>query len=490
MARVAVPTNLRILLARSRSLAFKAKRKGSILLREEARRLRNFTRSELKRFQQEQLAKSLTARHKSGSDSVLFWNRTKRHFRTASSSLRGLISSSGESFKDPQNMANLAADYYEQLFEEPVVVRPHPYVDTTPPILDNHSDPIPLVTYPEILKVLVGREKKRSRDSHGLSPYLLGNIPKNYWHFFVRLYNHSFSTFFLPKRSKDVRMILLAKKDAVCTPDKTRPISLLDSFLKVQERLFLNRFLKVLKDRGILPDSQSGFRAGHRLQTRVLLLIEQISSYMSNSAPVATVFVDFKSAFDQLWFEGCLGKLTRMGIPLAFVKWIRVWLEGRRATIDIQGKRSRWFSIRRGGPQGSSFTPTLFIAYHADMEAFIPMAMSFFFADDLAAVVAGQMGIRYTDQCIDLERRLHSFFVHLEYYSALAVQPINYSKTQVMWSARAVGYPSPMPALKCGEHAIEWVKSYKYLGYWITTKLGWGQVISRTQIKIRQQIAA
>ncbi|CAF4371217.1 unnamed protein product, partial [Rotaria sp. Silwood2] len=345
MARVAVPTNLRILLARSRSLAFKAKRKGSILLREEARRLRNFTRSELKRFQQEQLAKSLTARHKSGSDSVLFWNRTKRHFRTASSSLRGLISSSGESFKDPQNMANLAADYYEQLFEEPVVVRPHPYVDTTPPILDNHSDPIPLVTYPEILKVLV--------------------------------------------------------------------------------------------DRGILPDSQSGFRAGHRLQTRVLLLIEQISSYMSNSAPVATVFVDFKSAFDQLWFEGCLGKLTRMGIPLAFVKWIRVWLEGRRATIDIQGKRSRWFSIRRGGPQGSSFTPTLFIAYHADMEAFIPMAMSFFFADDLAAVVAGQMGIRYTDQCIDLERRLHSFFVHLEYYSALAVQPINYSKTQVMWSARA-----------------------------------------------------
>ncbi|CAF4703031.1 unnamed protein product, partial [Rotaria sp. Silwood2] len=57
MARVAVPTNLKILLARSRSLAFKAKRKGSILLREEARRLRNITRSELKRFQQEQLAK-------------------------------------------------------------------------------------------------------------------------------------------------------------------------------------------------------------------------------------------------------------------------------------------------------------------------------------------------------------------------------------------------------------------------------------------------
>ena len=245
----------------------------------------------------------------------------------------------------------------------------------------------------------------------------------------------------------------------------------------------------MLNDRGILPDTQSGFRANHRLQTRVLLLVEQISSYMSNSSPVATVFVDFKSAFDQLWFEGCLGKLMRMGIPAAFVKWIRVWLEGRRGTIEIQGKRSRWFPIHRGGPQGSSFTPTLFITYHADMGEFIPMAMSFFFADDLAAVIAGQIGVRYTEQCIDLERRLHAFFIRLEYYSILAVQPINYGKTQVMWSARAVGYPNPMPALICDGHSIEWVKSFKYLGYLISTKLGWGHVIARTQTKIRQQSA-
>ncbi len=39
------------------------------------------------------------------------------------------------------------------------------------------------------------------------------------------------------------------------------------------------------------------------------------------------------------------------------------------------------------------------------------MAMSFFFTDDLTAVIAGQIGIRYTDQCIDLERRLCSFFL-------------------------------------------------------------------------------
>ena len=116
---------------------------------------------------------------------------------------------------------------------------------------------------------------------------------------------------------------------------------------------------------------------------------------MSNSSPVATVFVNFKSAFDQLWFEGCLGKLLKMGVPPAYVRWIEAWLRNRRGVIEIQGKRSRWFDIQREGPQGSSFTQTLFITYHSDMGDFIPMAMSFFFADDLAAVIAGQIGIRF-----------------------------------------------------------------------------------------------
>ncbi|CAF3127738.1 unnamed protein product [Rotaria sp. Silwood2] len=116
------------LLAHSRTIALKAKRTGSVRLREEARRIRNIARYELKRFRQEQLTKQLADRHKSGKESNLFWSRTKRHFRKASASLRGLISPDGESSKDPQRIANLTADYYEQLFKEPTVMRPHPFL--------------------------------------------------------------------------------------------------------------------------------------------------------------------------------------------------------------------------------------------------------------------------------------------------------------------------------------------------------------------------
>ena len=487
--RPTLPKELVNLLAQSRALSYKAKRKGDILLRQEAHGLRNRARFELKIFQQSQLTKQLKLRNAPAEGGAEFWRKTKGHFRAGTSSLRGFLLPNGETTQDPQKMANSAAEHYEKLFEAPIVVRPHPYVDAPTVYWDNWLEPIPGVTYLEVLGVLRKGKKKRSLDTHGLSPYILDKIPKNYWHFLIKLFNYSFASSFIPKKFKEARIVLLAKKNAICTPDQTRPISLLDSFLKVQEKLFQNRFVQILAERGILPDNQSGFRAKHRLQTRVLLLIEQISSYMSNSAPVATVFVDFKSAFDQLWFDGCLGKLIRLGIPQAFVNWIKEWLHDRKAVIEIQGKRSKWFDIRRGGPQGSSFTPTLFITYHSDMENFIPQAMSFFFADDLAAVLAGQMGIRYTDQCIDLERRLHSFLGQLEAYSILAGQPLNYPKTQAMFSARAILYPNPLPDLKCGDQTIEWVPAFKYLGYSLTTKLGWGNIIGKSRLRTRQLTA-
>lgn len=106
-------------------------------------------------------------------------------------------------------------------------------------------------------------------------------------------------------------------------------------------------------------------------------------------------------------------------------------------------------------PPHPAFTPTLFITYHADMADFIPGAMSFFFADDLVAVIAGRMGVKFSEQCLDLEKRLHEFFTQLELYAILACQPINYSKTQAMFSARAVCYSNPLPELNFGGHRID-----------------------------------
>ena len=111
LAKPSIPPEIVKLLARSRSLSFKAKRKGDIWLRQEARRLRNLACFELKCFQRVQLDKQLKERNVPAEGSSVFWSKSKRHFRMVSSSLKGFILSNGETIKEPQEMANRTADY-------------------------------------------------------------------------------------------------------------------------------------------------------------------------------------------------------------------------------------------------------------------------------------------------------------------------------------------------------------------------------------------
>lgn len=166
-ARPSVPMEIVKLLAQSRKLSFRANMTGNIRIRREAQTLRNQARFELKRFQQNQLVKSLRDRNTPGENTTMFCDKLKRQFKSVSSTFRRFMRTNGEITKDPKEMANIAADYYEKLFEAPVVVRPHFYVDSLP------------------------------------------------------LYNQSFSNGYVLRKLKEVRIIMLAKKTALCSVDQT-----------------------------------------------------------------------------------------------------------------------------------------------------------------------------------------------------------------------------------------------------------------------------
>ena len=101
--RPSIPPELVKLLAQSRSLTFKVKRKGDVWLRQVARRLSNLARFELKRFQRKQLDKQLKERNVPIKGSLIFRSKTKRHFRMVSSSLRGFFLPNGETIRATTN---------------------------------------------------------------------------------------------------------------------------------------------------------------------------------------------------------------------------------------------------------------------------------------------------------------------------------------------------------------------------------------------------
>ncbi|CAF2948356.1 unnamed protein product [Rotaria sp. Silwood2] len=488
--RSALPVELRSFLSYIRALSFRQIRTKCSILKKEVLFLKKIAKNELNHFFFSKLDYLLHIRNSSSPAAISFWHKSKRCLKPSSSSIHALINTSGEIIRDNEQMCELAADYYESFFKSSNIIRPHPYTDSPPVMFDNMDEVIPEVTLDELMSTVHAKRKTKSLDAHGIANFMFNFLHFDHWSLLLKLYNYSFQNSILPSAWKDTRIILLAKKEHICPPSLTRPISLLDSFQKVGEKLFLTRFRNVLFRRGLLPDNQSGFRENFRLQTRLLLFLEDLRSLMSNSSPISTIFVDFRTAFDQLWFDCCIGKLRCLGIPPAYLNWIYAWLLDRRSFIEINETKSRWFNIDKGCPQGSVLSPTLFITYNCDLGSSLASCTSHLFADDLAVIVAGQLGIKYSYQCLDLEKRIKVFIDHLEYYSYLTDQPINTNKTQALFTARAIGHPKFDIHFNSGsKEKINWVPEYKYLGYLISSKLGWDKFLKFIMNKVRHRIS-
>ncbi|CAM4839407.1 unnamed protein product, partial [Rotaria magnacalcarata] len=459
------------------ALSFRQIRTKCSILKNEVLFLKKIAKNELNRFFFSKFDYLLHIRNSSSPAAISFWHKSKRCLKPSSSFIHALINTSGEIIRESEQMCELAADYYESFFKSTNIIRPHPYTDS-PPVMFDNMEVIPEVTLDELMSTVHAKRKKKSLDAHGIANFMFNFLYSDHWSLLLKLYNYSFQNSILPSAWKDTRIILLAKKEHICPPSLTRPISLLDSFQKVGEKLFLTRFRNALFRRGLLPDNQSGFRENFRLQTRLLLFLEDLRSLMSNSSPISTIFVDFRTAFDQLWFDDCIGKLRCLGIPPAYLNWIYAWLLDRRSFIEINETRSRWFNIDKGCPQGSVLSPTLFITYNCDFGSSLASCTSHLFADDLAVIVADQLGIKYSYQCLDLEKRIKIFIDHLEYYSYLTDQPINTNKTQALFTARAIGHPKFDIHFNSGsKEKINWVPEYKYLGYLISSRLGWDKFL-------------
>jgi hypothetical protein len=122
-----------------------------------------------------------------------------------------------------------------------------------------------------------------------------------------------------------------------------------------------------------------------------------------------------------------------------------------------------------------------------DMGDALPMALSSFFCRRSGRGHGGTHMCEVYWSVSRLQRRLQSFFEALDFYSISAVQPVNYDKTKILLSVGAISLPIPLASLTCGGNTIGWVEEYKYLGYWISPKLGWSTLIYRQLQKIRHR---
>ena len=78
---------------------------------------------------------------------------------------------------------------------------------------------------------------------------------------------------------------------------------------------------------------------------------------------LVVLFLDTSKAFDKVWHEGLIFKLTSVGISEALLELIKSFLTNRFQRVVVNDQRSEWLPVKAGVPQRSILGPLFFLMY-------------------------------------------------------------------------------------------------------------------------------
>lgn len=263
------------------------------------------------------------------------------------------------------------------------------------------------------------------------------------------------------------------------SPSNYRPIALTSQMAKTMERMINDRLTYTIESKGLLQNYQCGFRRGRGTMDPLVYLEDTIRRAQVNKETVMAVFFDIEKAYDMMWKEGLLIKLSQMGIKGRVFTWVKEFLSDRIIMVKINGVMSKRYQVENGIPQGSIVSPLLFSIMinevFKQVEDQVEVAL---FADDGALWKRGR-NIEYVvhkvQQAVDaVEQAIRWGF------------RISVDKTKTMFFSKKK-IPNEIK-VKLSANKIERVDSFKYLGIWLDQRLTWTVHIQKIIDKCKKVI--
>lgn len=148
-------------------------------------------------------------------------------------------------------------------------------------------------------------------------------------------------------------------KGSTSNHDNYRPISLLNSLLKLYATLLRERLSEQLDP--CLQDTQYGFRK-KRSTTQPLYILRKAAAYLEKTGLKACiVFLDWAKAFDTIDQQSIKYSLERLNVPKNLISAIMALFDQPTFAVTIEGHTSPWLPQCTGIRQGCPLSPYLFI---------------------------------------------------------------------------------------------------------------------------------
>lgn len=238
-----------------------------------------------------------------------------------------------------------------------------------------------LTTESEILSILRGI-KSNSTGIDGITAKMIVLCCPTILPFLCHVVNYSIEHSVFPDVWKCALVTPINKTSNPRQLSHLRPISILPLLSKVCERVIAERLRHHLDLFDILPDCQSGFRAGFSSSTTLLAVTDEILKAIDNKQVTILILLDFSKAFDRIHHETLLAVLHYIGLSEESIQFIQSYLSNRKQSMVLNGQTSGAVDIVSGVPQGSILGPLLYLLSTIGFADAIDYCTPYIYADD------------------------------------------------------------------------------------------------------------
>jgi hypothetical protein len=154
-------------------------------------------------------------------------------------------------------------------------------------------------------------------------------------------------------------IVLIPKVDNPMVVSDFRPISLLNSSIKLLTKLLVNRLQsEILR---IVHQNQYGVIKNRGIRDCLAWSFEYLHIYHKSKKEMIILKLDFGKVFDKIEHEVILQILKHKGFPQRWIDWIQGILRSGTSSILLNGTPEKVFHYRRGVRQGDPLSPLLSI---------------------------------------------------------------------------------------------------------------------------------
>ena len=130
---------------------------------------------------------------------------------------------------------------------------------------------------------------------------------------YEKLFNSIFRQGIYPNNESFI--VPLFKSGSHKDPSNYRGIAINSALSKIFSMILANRLESFAKENQLIDDTQIGFKKGCRTVDHMFILTTLIDKYVKKlKSPLYVCFVDFRKAYDRVWRQALLYKLSRMDI--------------------------------------------------------------------------------------------------------------------------------------------------------------------------------